>query len=47
MAFLGRYNYLSQIGALSLKPINALLKVGAPPSIVRFGLKRIHRLNTR
>jgi len=47
MAFLGGYNYLSQIGALSLNPINALLKVGAPPSIDRSGLKRTHRLNTR
>jgi hypothetical protein len=39
MAFLGRYNYLSQIGALSRNPINALLKVGVASSIDRFGLK--------
>ena len=40
MAFLGRYNYLSRIGALSPMPINALLNVvGASPSIDRFTLK--------
>ena len=44
MAFLGRYNYLSRIGALSPKPINALLNVGAPSSLDRFRSKRTYRL---
>src|SRR5580698_8180349 len=44
MAFLGRYNYLSRIGALSLKPINALLNVDAPSSLDRFRSKRTYRL---
>src|SRR5258708_5732649 len=44
MAFLGRYNYLSRIGALSLKPINALLKVGSPAFDQSFGLQRTYRL---
>jgi len=33
MAFLGRYNYLSRIGALWLMPINALLNVAVPLSL--------------
>src|ERR1700733_10590011 len=44
MAFLGRYNYLSRIGALSPKPINALLNVGVPSSPDRFRSKRTYRL---
>src|SRR5258708_14746015 len=32
MAFPGRYNYLSRIGALSLMPINARLNLAVPPS---------------
>src|ERR1700730_2422430 len=32
MAFPGRYNYLSRIGALSLMPINARLNLAIPPS---------------
>ncbi len=43
MAFLARYNYLSRIGALSPMPINALLKVDAPPSLGRFRSKCKHR----
>src|SRR6266849_8347330 len=32
MAFPGRYNYLSRIGALSLMPINTRLNLAVPPS---------------
>src|SRR3984957_558213 len=44
MAFLGRYNYLSRIGALSPKPINARLNVGVPSSSDRFRSNRTYRL---